>query len=103
VLAISSNTPQENAASVKVGELPFRLLSDVRFDNARRFKSFDDFEDMPLHSTILIDRRGRVHWARTGGDPFTDFEFLLKEIKQLNDTAQSEPKGAGPANSPAKD
>ena len=92
VLAISSNTPQENAASVKVGELPFRLLSDAHFENARRFKSFDDFEDIALHSTILIDRRGRVHWARTGGDPFTDFEFLLKEIKQLNEIAQSEAK-----------
>jgi len=37
-----------------------------------------------LHSTILIDKQGRVHWARHGGAPFTDFDFLVKEIKRLN-------------------
>jgi hypothetical protein len=65
-------------------------LSDPRFENARRFKSFDDFEELALHSTILIDRRGRVHWARTGGDPFTDFDFLFKEIKRLNERGGDE-------------
>ena len=34
---------------------------------------------------ILIDTRGRVHWKRTGGDPFTDMEFLLKELKRMNE------------------
>ncbi|MBK6749364.1 MAG: hypothetical protein IPG67_04980 [Acidobacteria bacterium] len=39
---------------------------------------------MALHATILIDKRGRVHWSRTGGSPFTEFDFLLKEIERLN-------------------
>jgi peroxiredoxin/cytochrome c-type biogenesis protein CcmH/NrfG len=81
VLAASSNTPEQNAM---VKDPKARLLSDVSFENARRFKSYDDFEEMPLHSTLLIDKQGRVHWARQGGAPFTDFEFLLKEIKRLN-------------------
>ena len=34
---------------------------------------------------ILIDDRGRIHWKRTGGDPFTDNEFLLKELKRMNE------------------
>ena len=67
-----------------------RLLSDGTFENARRFKSYDDFEELPLHSTILIDKQGRVHWARQGGAPFTDFEFLLKEIKRLNALQEAE-------------
>ncbi len=83
VLAASNNTPEENAAGM-VKDLKARLLSDVSFENARRFKSYDDFEEMPLHSTILIDKRGRVHWARHGGAPFTDFDFLVKEINRLN-------------------
>ncbi len=90
VLAISSDTPEQNAASLKIRELPFRLLSDRKFENARKFMSYDDFEEMELHSTILIDKRGKVHWARNGGDPFTDFDFLLKEIRRLNEASEIE-------------
>jgi peroxiredoxin len=84
VLAVSSAAREKNAAALKTADLPFPLLSDTNFENARRFKSYDDFENLELHSTILIDKRGRVHWARTGGDPFTDIAFLLKEIGRMN-------------------
>jgi peroxiredoxin len=85
VLAVSSATPEKNAASLKMKEMPVRVLSDsATHENARRFKSYDDFEDLELHSTILIDKRGRVHWARFGGDPFDDVDFLLGEIKRMN-------------------
>jgi peroxiredoxin len=90
VLAISRNPPSQNAASLKIRDLPFRLLSDSKFENARRFKSYDDFEEMELHSTILIDRRGKIHWARNGGAPFKDFDFLLKEIRRLNEGLETE-------------
>jgi peroxiredoxin len=84
VLAISWNLPAQNASTLKSKDLPFRLLSDTNFENARRFKSYDDFEETELHSTILIDREGNVHWGRHGGAPFQDFDFLFKEIKRLN-------------------
>jgi len=85
VLAISSATPASNAASLKLKDLPVRVLSDTStHDNARRFKSYDDFEDLELHSTILVDKKGRVHWGRFGGEPFDDVEFLLAEIKRMN-------------------
>ncbi|MHC4892751.1 MAG: peroxiredoxin family protein [Planctomycetota bacterium] len=61
----------------------FALLSDPEFAAARRFASYDDFEELELHSTLLIDRAGRVHWKRIGGDPFTDFDFLVREAKRL--------------------
>lgn len=84
VLAISSNKPEDNADSIRLKELPFRLLSDERFENSKRFLSYDDFERLELHSTILIDAKGRVRWAQRGGDPFTEFDRLLQEIDRVN-------------------
>lgn len=84
VLAVSSTAPEKNKESLTLGKLCAKLLSDADHANARRFTSYDDFEDLELHSTILIDTRGRVHWKRTGGDPFMDMEFLLKELKRMN-------------------
>ena len=84
VLAVSSASPEKNKASAELGGLCARLLSDEDHENARRFTSFDDFEELELHSTILIDAQGRVHWKRTGGDPFTDMDFLLQSLKRMN-------------------
>ena len=89
VLAVSSTPPARNRESQKLGHLSIRLLSDSDHASARRFTSYDDFENMELHSTILIDPLGRVHWKRTGGDPFTDMEFLLTELKRMNGSASS--------------
>ncbi len=60
-----------------------------------RLKSYDDFEDIELHSTILIDKLGRVHWARSGGDPFTDVAFLTKELARMNAAVKSQSVGGG--------
>ncbi|MDX2152180.1 MAG: redoxin domain-containing protein [Bryobacteraceae bacterium] len=86
VLAVSGNKPAENAKYLKDGLKlgAVRLLSDEGFANARRFQSYDDFEEMEVHSTILIDKAGRVHWARSGGDPFTDMPFLVKQLERMN-------------------
>lgn len=84
VLAVSSTTSEKNKASEKLSKLAIRLLSDRDHINARRFTSYDDFEEMELHSTILIDTKGRVHWKRTGGDPFTDLDFLVQSLKRMN-------------------
>jgi hypothetical protein len=85
VLAVSSADPAKNAQGLKeFGNLPIRLLSDDHYTNARRFHSYDDFEEAELHSTILIDRLGRVHWARNGGDSFSDMAFLSKQLERMN-------------------
>jgi hypothetical protein len=39
---------------------------------------------MEIHATLLIDRQGRIHWARTGGDPFSDMPFLEKQLTRMN-------------------
>lgn len=82
VLAVSGAAPQANKDSTKLAPLSAILVSDVSHANARRFASYDDFEDMELHSTILIDAQGRVRWKRTGGEPFADVDYLLQEIKR---------------------
>src|SRR5438445_8660026 len=88
VLAVSSASPAQNAAAIKeFGDLPVRVLSDDKFDNARRFHSYDDFEDIELHATILIDAKGRVNWARMGGDPFIDTAFLIKQLERMEESS----------------
>ena len=36
----------------------------------------------PWH--LQIDSEGRLHWKRTGGDPFTDMDFLLHSLNRMN-------------------
>lgn len=85
VLAVSSNPPEGNKEALKTINAPAaRILSDARFENARRFRAYDDFEEMELHSTILIDKQGRVHWGHTGGEPFGDMAFLEKQLERMN-------------------
>ena len=98
ILAISNAAPEDNARFAKTGDLPFRLLSDQKFENARRYLSYDDFEDLALHSTILIDQRGKVHWAQMGGAPFTEFDFLIKEIQRLNKSTGKNPAAENSTN-----
>jgi peroxiredoxin len=83
VLGVSSTAPEKNKESLKLGDFGITLLSDRAHENARRFASYDDFEEMELHSTILIDKEGRIFWKRTGGDPFMNIDFLLREIARV--------------------
>jgi peroxiredoxin len=82
VLAVSADSVTANATSQ--GTLNVQLLADDQFRNARLFKSYDDFEEMPIHSTVLIDKTGRVHWARHRGGPFTDYDFLASQLERMN-------------------
>ncbi len=84
VLAVCSASPEKLKASTTLDQASIKFFSDTAHENARRFASYDDFEDMELHSTILIDKTGRVRWKRTGGDPFTNIDFLLSELKRVN-------------------
>jgi len=84
VLGISSAAPEANKESTKLAPFKIRLLSDKDHENARRFASYDDFEEMELHSTILIDKDGKIRWKRTGGEPFMNIDFLLKEVKRVS-------------------
>jgi len=97
VLAVSSAKPQKNADTIKqMGALAgVQLLSDDHYANARRFHSYDDFEEIELHSTILVDKLGRVYWARFGGDPFGDLDFISKQLERMNALVLAEKDAAG--------
>ncbi len=84
VLAVCSSTPAKLKESATLGKVNVTLLSDKAHENARRFSSYDDFEEIELHSTILIDKKGCVRWKRTGGDPFTNIDFLVTELQRIN-------------------
>ena len=84
VLAVCSATPAKLKDSATLGQVKVQFLSDKAHENARRFASYDDFEEIELHSTILIDKKGRVRWKRTGGEPFMNMDFLVNELKRIN-------------------
>ena len=84
VLAVCSASPASLKESSTLGDVHLTFLSDKNHASARRFASYDDFEEMELHSTILIDSSGRVRWKRTGGDPFTNIDFLVRELMRIN-------------------
>jgi peroxiredoxin len=90
VLAVSKDEVEEIAEQQEDFELT--LLSDPSFDMARRFHSHDDFEEIELHSTFLINPDGGLHWSRIGGEPFTDFDFIESEFERINRTFCARPE-----------
>lgn len=65
------------------GGYPFPLLSDLSMKVFKEYRAFDDFEDMPLHGTFLIDGEGLIRWQDISYQPFEDTAFLLKEARRL--------------------
>ncbi len=63
--------------------IKFPLLADDALDVFRSYRAFDDFEEQPLHATLLIDKSGRVLWQDISFEPFTNARFLLKESQRL--------------------
>jgi peroxiredoxin len=85
VVAVSPNRPEETREAAKSAKLDsIRFLADPARENARAFLAYDDFEEMEIHATILVDRQGRVHWASMGGEPFEKMDFLEKQLKRMN-------------------
>ena len=65
------------------GGFPFPICSDSSLAAFKAYRAYDDFEQMPLHGTFLVDRDGKVRWQDVGYEPFTDLKFLLNESKRL--------------------
>jgi peroxiredoxin len=45
--------------------------------------AWDDFENQPLHTTVLVDATGRMRWQHSGYEPFMRPDFLLEEAQRL--------------------
>ena len=62
---------------------PFPLVSDEGLEVFKKYRAYDDFEEMTLHGTFLIDGKGKMRWQDIGFEPFMSAEFLLGECERL--------------------
>jgi len=62
---------------------PFPMLADPKRASFRAFHCYDDFEELPLHGTFLIDADGKVRWQDLGAEPFLELDWLLTESQRL--------------------
>ena len=85
ILAIGSDSakaPAETSLAVE-DDVPFPILSDKSLRTFKAYRAYDDFEQMPLHATFLVDGAGKVRWQDISAEPFNDTKFLLNESRRL--------------------
>jgi peroxiredoxin len=85
VVAISTETPEEVKRACDEGKVKatFTTLSDPAKAVFKAYRCWDDFENIPLHGTFLIDPRGRIRWQEISYTPFMEPKFFLEESRRL--------------------
>lgn len=85
IVAVSTDSPADLKISVEnyEGGMPFPLVSNEELDVFQAWRSYDDFEQAPLHGTFLVDGDGRIRWQDISYEPFMDTQFLLTESQRL--------------------
>jgi peroxiredoxin len=91
-LRASLASPPKGRAAIK-----FPLLADDSLDVFKSYRAFDDFEQQPLHATLLVDGSGRVLWQDISFEPFTNARFLLKESQRLLGQSAAQRPTSAPA------
>jgi peroxiredoxin len=71
--------PASNATT----KFPYLMLADPKSEVFRSYRAYDDFEQISLHGTFLIDAQGLVRWHDVSFEPFMDAGFVLSESKRL--------------------
>ena len=59
------------------------MLADPKLEAFKAWRCHDDFENMPLHGTFLVDRDGRIRWQDISYEPFVEIDWLLEESRRL--------------------
>jgi peroxiredoxin len=59
---------------------PYTLLADGKLD---AFKSFRCWNGGVLHGIFVVDNARRIVSARTGSEPYMDFQTILKECDEI--------------------
>jgi len=77
---------------------PFPIVADPALAAFKAYRAFDDFENIPLHGTYLIDAAGLVRWQDISYQPFRDAKWLLGEAKRLLSIPASAPTESTAAN-----
>lgn len=62
---------------------PFPILADPKVEVFKKYGVFDDFENGPMHATVMIGPAGRILWRNIAHTPFQDPSALLQEAKRL--------------------
>ncbi|MEQ8762881.1 MAG: redoxin domain-containing protein [Planctomycetota bacterium] len=87
LVAIGTDSQEQLFVSQKddssAEKFAFPIVANPDLEVFKQYRSFDDFEDQPLHGTFLIDEQGRVRWMDVSYEPFMDHQFLLAEAKRL--------------------
>ncbi|HZN32509.1 MAG TPA: redoxin domain-containing protein [Pirellulaceae bacterium] len=74
---------KQSIENYKDGPVPFPLVSDNALETFKTYRCYDDFEQLTLHGTFLIDGAGLVRWQDISYEPFQDTKFLLTEARRL--------------------
>jgi peroxiredoxin len=86
VIAVSTDDEKGirgSLADYKPAPFPFLMLSDPKSQVFQAFRAYDDFEQITLHGTILIDADGFVRWHDESFEPFMDVDFVITEANRL--------------------
>ncbi|MEE3181796.1 MAG: redoxin domain-containing protein [Planctomycetota bacterium] len=87
VVAISSNNQEDLKKSLDAyekGDFPFPLVANPELDVFKAYRAYDDFEDLALHGTYLIDEKGSILWHDISYEPFMDPDFVINEWLRLS-------------------
>ncbi len=84
ILAISTDDKAGLAKSLNgKKKIMLPVVSDPSCEVFKTYRTYDDFENQPLHGTFLIDSAGLVRWHDIGYEPFMDSTFVLNEARRL--------------------
>ncbi|MCA8994343.1 MAG: redoxin domain-containing protein [Planctomycetaceae bacterium] len=86
LVAISTDSIEDlKLSQEKYGEeeFPFPLVSNESLEIFKAYRCYDDFENLTLHGTFLINAQGEVCWQDISYEPFMEPEFVLNEAKRL--------------------
>lgn len=79
----------DDAAAIKKSlatykpEFPYLMLADPKLKVFESYGAYDDFEQIALHGTFLVDGDGNLRWSDVAAEPFMDADFLIGESKRL--------------------
>lgn len=86
ILAISTDDVanlKDSQDNYTKGDIPFPIVSDAPKAVFKQYTAHDDFENLPLHGTFVLDGKGRMLWSDISADPFMEIDFLIKEATRL--------------------
>ena len=87
LLAVSTERPEDLHKTFALAKgddgFSFPILADETLATFKSYRAFDDFENMPLHGTFLLDANGLIRWQDISFQPFTQAKWLLTESKRL--------------------